>query len=189
MSLFKKIRKRQDRALFAEEKLYEYVAKEIAAGEIRQGLWAKAESQAVTSSDADVKRKYIELRVELLGAEGRLQELFLEEDRAAVNAISKVDSSESTIISEATVEGVRQEIEVGSIHPELWKKAKAETKGADGTATHDRYIELRLQYLKSRFNCPFCLHIMNEYGRCPKCGNTVDKWALEARSTNMDINE
>ena len=30
------------------------------------------------------------------------------------------------------------------------------------------------------FSCPFCRHTMGDFGQCPKCGNTVDQWVLEA---------
>lgn len=32
------------------------------------------------------------------------------------------------------------------------------------------------------FSCPFCRHTMTNFGRCSKCGNTVDQWVLEANS-------
>lgn len=81
--MFKKFQNRQDINLLAEEKLYEYVAKEMEVGEIRQGLWAKATAQASSAHDADIRRKYIELRVEYLQAEGRLTQQFLEEIETA----------------------------------------------------------------------------------------------------------
>ena len=79
MGIFKKQRIRKDIDLIIEEKFYEHVANEIAAGEIRQGLWAKATAEADTSSEADIHKKYLKLRVEHLLAEGRLHEQFLEE--------------------------------------------------------------------------------------------------------------
>jgi hypothetical protein len=91
VGIFKKQRTRKDIDLITEEKLYEYVANEIAAGEIRQGLWAKATAEADTSSEADIHKKYLKLRVEYLRAEGRLHEQFLTEATAAVD---ELESSE-----------------------------------------------------------------------------------------------
>ena len=63
---------RQDAELLAEEKLYEYVGKEIEAGDIRTGLWTKAITLANSSEQGDINREYIRLRIEYLFAEGRL---------------------------------------------------------------------------------------------------------------------
>lgn len=45
----------KDAELLAEEKLYEYVGKEIEAGNIRSGLWTKATSIATSSDHEDIK--------------------------------------------------------------------------------------------------------------------------------------
>ena len=79
MEIFRTHRRNKDLELIIEEKFYEYVAQEIEVGNIRQGLWAKATSEADTSSEPDIKKKYIKLRVEFLKAEGRLYEQLLKE--------------------------------------------------------------------------------------------------------------
>jgi len=81
--MFKKLQTRKDIDLLIEEKFYEYVSKEMEAGNIRQGLWAKATAQADSATEADIRKKYIGLRVEFLRAEGRLYARFLEELNAA----------------------------------------------------------------------------------------------------------
>lgn len=52
----------------AEEHIYEIVAREVAAKQLRPGLWAKAFSQAVGDHDKAVAI-YIELRKEQIKAE------------------------------------------------------------------------------------------------------------------------
>ena len=53
----------------AEEQLYEFAAEEIAANNIRPGLWAKAIAEG---DDAKAKARYIKLRVETMKAEADL---------------------------------------------------------------------------------------------------------------------
>lgn len=57
----------------AEEQLYEFAAEEIAANNIRPGLWAKAIAES-DGDDAKAKARYIKLRVETMKAEADLQE-------------------------------------------------------------------------------------------------------------------
>jgi hypothetical protein len=70
----------KDANLLAEEKLYEFVGKEIESGYIREGLWVKATSTASSSEHEDIKREYIRLRVEHLPAESRLFNQIVNED-------------------------------------------------------------------------------------------------------------
>ena len=69
----------RDVELLIEEKLYEYVQREMENDDIRPGLWTKANATINTSDIDAVNRKYIQLRVEMLRAEGRLFNRFLEE--------------------------------------------------------------------------------------------------------------
>lgn len=94
--MFKKAQIRKDIDLLVEEKLYAHVAMELKAGDIRQGLWTKATAKADTSSEADVRRKYIELRVEFLRAEGRLQKQFVDEVLAATDELEDFEEEEET---------------------------------------------------------------------------------------------
>lgn len=57
----------------AEERLYEIAVEEIAANNIRPGLWAKALAET-DGNEAAAKARYIKLRVETMGAEADLQE-------------------------------------------------------------------------------------------------------------------
>lgn len=61
--------------ILADEKIYEIVAQEIAGGDIRQGLWAKAWS-ICNGDDIKAKSKYIQYRAEQLRLEyGAAQEI------------------------------------------------------------------------------------------------------------------
>ena len=55
----------------AEEQLFEFAAEEIAANNIRPGLWAKAIAES-DGDDAKAKARYIKLRVEAMKAEADL---------------------------------------------------------------------------------------------------------------------
>ena len=77
--IFTKHQVREDAELLAEEKLYEYVGKEIESNNIRSGLWTKATSTAASRDPEDITAEYIRLRVEYLLAEGRLYQQFLQE--------------------------------------------------------------------------------------------------------------
>ena len=73
MSLFTHAKASRAAAKVAEELIYEQVAAEVAAGAIRQGLWAKAISES-GGNEAAAKARYLKLRVELLIAEADLTE-------------------------------------------------------------------------------------------------------------------
>ena len=73
MSFFTHAKASRAAAKVAEELIYEQVAAEVAAGAIRQGLWAKAIAES-DGNEAAAKARYIKLRVELLIAEAELAE-------------------------------------------------------------------------------------------------------------------
>ena len=62
MSLFTHAKASRAAAKVAEELIYEQVAAEVAAGAIRQGLWAKAISES-DGNEAAAKARYLKLRV------------------------------------------------------------------------------------------------------------------------------
>lgn len=55
----------------AEECRYEFIRQEIESGEIRSGLWTKAEATANSTENAAIRAKYIQLRFEQLEAQGQ----------------------------------------------------------------------------------------------------------------------
>ena len=71
MSLFTHAKASRAAAKVAEELIYEQVAVEVAAGAIRQGLWAKAISES-DGNEAAAKARYLKLRVEMINAEAEL---------------------------------------------------------------------------------------------------------------------
>ena len=73
MSLFSSTRAKLAASKIAEEQLYAQAAEEVAAGVIRQGLWAKAIAES-DGNEAAAKARYIKLRVELMIAEADLAE-------------------------------------------------------------------------------------------------------------------
>jgi hypothetical protein len=115
--MFKKLQARKDLNLLVEEKLYEHVANEMEAGDIRQGLWAKASVQSSSAHEADIRRKYIELRVEYLQAEGRLTKQFLEELKAAAvdEVVPESERTETQNASEDEVDETGLSFIVGAV--------------------------------------------------------------------------
>lgn len=73
MGLFTSAKAKLAAQKLAEEQLYEFAAEEIAANNIRPGLWAKAIAEA-DGDDAKAKARYIKLRVETMKAEADLKD-------------------------------------------------------------------------------------------------------------------
>ena len=71
MSFFSSTKAKLAASKLAEEQLYAQAAEEVASGQIRQGLWAKA----LAESDGDetaAKGRYLKLRVEIMRAEAEV---------------------------------------------------------------------------------------------------------------------
>ena len=70
MSLFSSAKAKLAASKLAEEQLYAQAAEEVASGQIRQGLWAKAIAET-GGDEAAAKAQYLKLRVEIIkvGAE------------------------------------------------------------------------------------------------------------------------
>ena len=77
MSIFSTAKASLAARKLAEEQLYEMAVEEIAANNIRQGLWAKALIES-NGNETAARAKYIKLRVESLKAEADLQEYVAE---------------------------------------------------------------------------------------------------------------
>ena len=84
MGLFSSAKAKLAAQKLAEEHVYELAAEEIAANNIRHGLYAKALAETDGNEDA-ARARYIKLRVETMKAEADLQ------DYASENA-QKVDT-------------------------------------------------------------------------------------------------
>ncbi|MCG7641925.1 hypothetical protein MHM99_10390 [Alteromonas sp. MmMcT2-2] len=84
--MFQKFRIKAAINRLIEERLYGIVAGEIAKGDIRQGLWAKAFSQSSGDEQA-AKSKYIELRVDSLRDESTLIHALIEEFEGNGNTV------------------------------------------------------------------------------------------------------
>jgi uncharacterized membrane protein YdbT with pleckstrin-like domain len=68
MGLFSSTKAKLAASKLAEEHLYELAAEEVASGQIRQGIWAKAIAET-DGNDAAAKARYLKLRVEIMKAE------------------------------------------------------------------------------------------------------------------------
>ena len=78
MSLFSSAKARLAASKLAEEQLYAQAAEEVASGQIRQGLWAKAIAET-GGDEAAAKAKYLKLRVEIMKAEVEVVEFAAKE--------------------------------------------------------------------------------------------------------------
>lgn len=78
MSIFTSAKAKLAAQKLAEEQLYEFAAEEIAANNIRPGLWAKAIAES-DGDDAKAKARYIKLRVETMKAETDLADFMASE--------------------------------------------------------------------------------------------------------------
>ena len=68
MSFFSSAKAKLAASKLAEEQLYAQAAEEVASGQIRQGLWAKAIAET-GGDEAAAKAHYLKLRVEIMKAE------------------------------------------------------------------------------------------------------------------------
>ena len=71
MSLFSSAKAKLAASKLAEEQLYAQAAEEVASGQIRQGLWAKAIAET-GGDEAVAKGHYLKLRVEIMKAEAEV---------------------------------------------------------------------------------------------------------------------
>ena len=71
MSLLSALKAKLAASKLAEEQLYAQAAEEVASGQIRQGLWAKAIAET-GGDEAAAKAQYLKLRVEIMKAEAEV---------------------------------------------------------------------------------------------------------------------
>jgi hypothetical protein len=71
MSFFSSAKAKLAASKLAEEQLYAQAAEEVASGQIRQGLWAKALAEA-DGDETAAKGRYLKLRVEIMRAEAEV---------------------------------------------------------------------------------------------------------------------
>jgi len=71
MSFFSSAKAKLAASKLAEEQLYAQAAEEVASGQIRQGLWAKAIAET-GGGEAAAKARYLKLRVDIMRAEAEV---------------------------------------------------------------------------------------------------------------------
>lgn len=71
MGFFSSTKAKLAASKLAEEQLYAQAAEEVASGQIRQGLWAKAIAEA-DGDETAAKGRYLKLRVEIMRAEAEV---------------------------------------------------------------------------------------------------------------------
>ena len=71
MGFFSSAKAKLAASKLAEEQLYAQAAEEVASGQIRQGLWAKAIAET-GGDEAAAKAQYLKLRVEIMKAEAEV---------------------------------------------------------------------------------------------------------------------
>jgi hypothetical protein len=122
----------------AEERLYEFVRQELESGEIRNGLWTKAEATANSIEKAAIRARYIQLRFEQLEAQGQLQ-------RHELNEAEK-SAPEDTFRSSETVE----KHEVDDSKPiRLYRSSEIYRRRKSAHSLHDSSFHF----------CNFCRHL------------------------------
>ena len=104
MNIFSSAKAKLAAQKLAEEQLYEFAAEEIAANNIRPGLWAKAIAES-DGDDAKARARYIRLRVETMKAEADLQDYASEN---AHKAEAEQDRREEERRREEAVQAVNQ---------------------------------------------------------------------------------
>lgn len=93
----------------AEERLYDLVRQEYESGDIRSGLWAKAEATALSTEEVAIRAKYFQLRFEQLQAHESLPQ---QEFKKAENTEpQKVEDSKPQVAAQS-VPNVEKSIEI-----------------------------------------------------------------------------
>ena len=92
MSFFSSAKAKLAASKLAEEQLYAQAAEEVASGQIRQGLWAKAIAET-DGDDAAAKARYLKLRVEIMKAEAEVT------DYAMKQAAKTVEPTEVDLVT------------------------------------------------------------------------------------------
>jgi hypothetical protein len=98
-SMFKKVKLNLSVNRLQEEKLYEYIAFELASDDIKLGLWTKALAFS-DGDDGKTKSLYIQYRLQSLIDQGRVDEFLLEFEQSKNIAPTKsldVTSKNSTV--------------------------------------------------------------------------------------------
>ena len=98
MSLFSSAKAKLAASKLAEERLYAQVAEEVASGQIRQGLWAKAIAET-GGDEAAAKAHYLKLRVEIMRAEAEVT------DYVAKEAMRHASQSKSAPVNPSSNQG------------------------------------------------------------------------------------
>lgn len=78
MGFFSSAKAKLAASKLAEEQLYAHAAEEVASGQIRQGLWAKAIAET-GGDEAAAKAHYLKLRVEIMRAEAEVMDFAVNE--------------------------------------------------------------------------------------------------------------
>jgi hypothetical protein len=87
LSLFSSAKAKLAASKLAEGQLYSQAAEEVASGQIRQGLWAKALAEA-DGDESAAKGRYLKLRVAIMRAEADAVDSAIQQaaNDAALNA-------------------------------------------------------------------------------------------------------
>ena len=107
MSLFSSAQVKLAASKLAEEQLYAQAAEEVASGQIRQGLWAKAIAET-DGDDAAAKARYLKLRVEIMQAEAEVTDYAMKQAAKIVEP-TQVD----LVINFLKGEGYKVKIQAG----------------------------------------------------------------------------
>jgi predicted xylose isomerase-like sugar epimerase len=123
MGLFTSAKAKLAAQKLAEEQLYEFAAEEIAANNIRPGLWAKAIAEA-DGEDAKAKARYIKLRVETMKAEAELNSFAKEEAAKTAEATRAAEASKAKAAAEA--ERMKKSQEQNSVPTKTWHQEEVD---------------------------------------------------------------
>ena len=122
MSFFSSAKAKLAASKLAEEQLYAQAAEEVASGQIRQGLWAKAIAET-GGDEAAAKAHYLKLRVEIMKAEAEVTDFAMNE------AAKASEQREKQAAAEAKAELQRQ-ISEANRKPDMWAGDKVEVDPA-----------------------------------------------------------
>ena len=107
MGFFSSAKAKLAASKLAEEQLYAQAAEEVASGQIRQGLWAKAIAET-GGDEAAAKAHYLKLRVEIMRAEAEVTDFAMYEAAKASEQREKQAAAEAKAELQKKIEEVER---------------------------------------------------------------------------------
>ena len=149
MGFFSSTKAKLAASKLAEEQLYAHAAEEVASGQIRQGLWAKAIAET-GGDEAAAKAHYLKLRVEIMRAEAEVTDYVRKQAAREADQAAREANKESARDSYSTDLEMARRFLYGEGYTVWTEQGKFKVRDpADGVVEWKTGTEL-IEYAKKR---------------------------------------